>query len=178
MTVSVEPSGYAMHTSWVALPAVALLEPRAALHDAHALGLQLRAHVGGLGEGEPVHAGVDARQVDARVVDVDTHLGRRAEPGADPRRGDEGLGGHAVVGHAVAAEAVLLDDGDVGLVLGGDEGRLVPGRPSTEDDDAGHAVNLLLRPVVTPSVPRPDDRCAPIVFRDSTDRVAAGARPG
>ena len=50
---------------------------------------------------------------------------------------DQGLAGHAVGEHRRAAQAVGVDDGDLGAELRGDQPRLVPARPAADDDDAG-----------------------------------------
>ena len=50
--------------------------------------------------------------------------------------GDQRLARHAVGEHRGPAEAVALDDGDLGAEVRGDEGGLVPTGPPTEDDDS------------------------------------------
>ena len=49
--------------------------------------------------------------------------------------GDQGLARHAVGEHRGAADAVGVDDGDVGAELGGDERGLVAAGAAADDDD-------------------------------------------
>ena len=69
------------------------------------------------------------------VLEVHAEVRRRLELAHVVRGRDEGLARHAVGEHGRSPEAVALDDGDVGPEVGGDEGGLVPTRPTTEDDD-------------------------------------------
>ena len=100
---------------------------------------------------------VDLRQRDLGVLDVDVEaeIGRPAQLGAHAGRGDERLGRHAVAQHARAADAVGVDDGDLGdlgSAGGGDERRLVAGGPAADDHDAGrHRLNLAKRAVDRPA---------------------------
>ena len=120
-----------------------------------ALAAQPLGDVSRLRGGKPLHPVVDLRQRDLGVLDVDVEpeLRRAAQVGAHARRRDESLGRHAVEQHACPADAVGVDDGDLGWMLfaqaliagrmrGGHQRRLVAGRPSPDDHDAGcHRVN-------------------------------------
>ncbi len=106
-------------------------EPGLAADAPHADALQPGVDVGGLGDGQAADALVDRGDVQADVGQVgalQAEDGGVAHRGHRPGGGDEGLGGHAVGQHAGPAEAVPLDDGDVGAELGGDERGLVAGR--------------------------------------------------
>ena len=69
--------------------------------------------------------------------------------------GDQRLARHAVGEHGRAAEAVALDDGDLGAEVGGDEGGLVATRPPTEDDDTARPRAHAVHPTTAPT---PDAR--------------------
>ncbi len=74
------------------------------------------------------------------ILDVEAQVGGAAQFGAHAGRGDERLGRHAVPQHAGAADAVAVDDGDLGDVGAagrGDQCRLVAGGPAADDHDAG-----------------------------------------
>ena len=81
-------------------------------------------------------------------------VGRAAQLGAHAGRGDERLRRHAVPQHAGAADAVAVDDGDLGDVATagrGDQCRLIAGGPAADDHDAGcHGLNLAKRAVDRP----------------------------
>ena len=82
--------------------------------------------------------------------ELDAEPGRPVQRGHHPRGRDEGLGRHAVGEHAGPAEAVPLDDGDLGAELGGDQGRLVAARAAADDGDprpcAGSRFPILSHP--------------------------------
>ena len=59
---------------------------------------------------------------------------------------DQRLGRHAVGEHAHAPDAVPVDEGHLGLELGGDERRLVAGRAAADDRDPGHPTIVADRP--------------------------------
>jgi hypothetical protein len=108
--------------------------------DADAFALDAGADVGGLGQREALHPAVDGREVDARVghVGVDAELAQVVHLRQRARARDERLRGNAVVEDAGAAQAVALDDRDVGPVLGCDQRGFVTGRAPAHDHDPGH----------------------------------------
>ena len=67
-------------------------------------------------------------------------------------RGDQRLARHAVGEHRRTAEAVALDDGDLGTEVRGDEGGLVPTGPPTEDDDSARPRAHVVHPTTAPQV--------------------------
>ena len=91
------------------------------------------------------------RQLDLGVLELQDvpEVGGAAQFGAHASRGDEGLGRHAVPQHAGAADAVAVDDGDLGdlgSASRGDQCRLIAGGPAADDHDAGcHGLNLAKR---------------------------------
>ena len=100
--------------------------------------------VGGLVGRELLDPGVDPGQVDPdgrrRVALVVVEVDARAraalgDVGHQLGGGDQGLAGHAVGEHRRAADAVGVDDGDLGAELGGDQGGLVAARAAADDDD-------------------------------------------
>ena len=80
---------------------------------------------------------------------------RAAQLGAHAGGGDERLRRHAVPQHARPADAVAVDDGDLGYVAaagGGDQRRLIAGGAAADDHDAGcHRLNLVKRAVDRPA---------------------------
>ena len=94
------------------------------------------ADVLGLGERQVVHPGHDGRQVDLvaghlqahHPLEVHPEAGRRLQRVERLRRGQQGLGRHAVPQHAGAAQPLVADDRDLGPQLGRDQGGLVAAR--------------------------------------------------
>jgi hypothetical protein len=118
-------------------------EAAATLHDAYAVAVEPGRDVGRLVGREPLHAGVDPAQVDRDrgrrvallVVEVDPELLRGAHVGHQLGRGDQRLARHAVGEHRRAADAVGVDDGDLGAELRGDVCGLVAAGSAADDDD-------------------------------------------
>jgi hypothetical protein len=107
--------------------------------------------------GELQHPGVHAGEVDGhgghvpgvdglRRGEVDAELAGAPDLGHQLGGRDQGLAGHAVGQDRRAADAVGVDQGDVGAELCGDERGFVPARPTAEDDDTiggdGHGLIL------------------------------------
>ena len=108
--------------------------------DADAFALDAGADVGGLGQREALDPAVHGREVDAGVgqVGVDAELAEVVHLRQRARARDERLRRDAVVEDAGAAQAVPLDDRDVGPVLGCDQRGFVAGRAPAHDHDPGH----------------------------------------
>ena len=125
-------------TQWDARPGLRSTSSTSAGDHLDARVEQLGVDVGGLGGGQRLDPLVDFRQRDLGVVDVDVEAQLRcpAQFGAHAGGGDERLRRHAVEEHRRAADAVRVDDGDLGVARCRDECRLVTGRPSPDDHDA------------------------------------------
>jgi hypothetical protein len=104
---------------------------------------QARRDVGTLGGGQRTHPTVDLEEVRdgirdlvaLGVLEVDAQPVGGLEVAHVVGRGDERLARHAVSEHGGPADAVALDDRDVGPELSRDQGSFVPAGTSTEDDD-------------------------------------------
>ena len=113
----------------------------------HALVAQPFGNVGGLRGGQGLDTLVDLRQRDLGVLEFEgvPEVGRSAQLGTHACRCDQGLGRHAVPQHARAADAVGVDDGDLGdltAASGSDERRLIARGATADDHDAGcHGFN-------------------------------------
>ncbi len=103
---------------------------------------QLAADIGGLRPGQRLDPAVDLLERYLGVLDrdVEAEAVGAAKLGAHARRRDQCLRGHAVPEHAGPADAVAVDDGDLGDVAtagGGDQCRLIACGPAADDHDAG-----------------------------------------
>ncbi len=123
--------------------ALAARDPGRAAQHRDADLLEAALDVGALRGGELEDPAVDGVRLGDRVGDLvavvvlqpHAEVRRRPEVGHVVGGGDEGLARHAVGEHGCPAEAVLLDDGDLGAELGGDEGRLVASGAAADDDN-------------------------------------------
>jgi len=108
----------------------------------HALALQASRDIDRLCGRQLFDAVVDLRELDLGVLELQRipEIGCAAQLGAHAGGRDERLGRHAVPQHAGTADAVGVDDGDVGDLGAagrGDQCRLIAGRPTADDHDAG-----------------------------------------
>ena len=125
-----------------------LRELRAAVDNLHADLLQARAHVRRLVRGQCLDALVKSIELQLQRAEliVKPHRIRTAEVRLNVRAGDEGLRRNAVEEHGGTTGPLLLNERDVGAVLGAGRCGLVPGGATADDDNArgvfGHLGSL------------------------------------